>query len=82
MALKGIFLFKRNQVTDTGENFENPTFVFSTKCYSDDQTKVNDIGLACTAHVGDEKCIQNFFGKAKATDNCEDLDGGEMIILK
>jgi hypothetical protein len=36
----------------------------STKYYYSDQTKVNEIGESCSAHVVDDKCTQMFCWKA------------------
>jgi hypothetical protein len=40
-------------------------FALLTTCFSGDQIKEDEMGVACGTYVGKEECIQGFLGKSK-----------------
>jgi hypothetical protein len=47
-----------------------------------DQMKEGEMGEACNAHGGDEKCVQILVGRREGKNHSEGLGVDERIILK
>jgi hypothetical protein len=64
-VLRRIFRSKRDEVTGEWRRLHNEELynLYSTKCYSDDKIKKNEMGRASSQYGGDQKCLQPLGGE-------------------